>query len=1024
MRATLSGYYRNLQFDQTKTAKELFDVTKQISSGQKIQYAHEDTSTFIGTMRLDNEVTTLTQVKQNAQKALQFSTNTDTTMNEMTKLLDVMKTKLIAAASESNSPGSLKAIAAELRALENNMFQLANTSIDGKYLFSGSATTTKAIDENGVYQGNAEDMKAMLGSGINQKFNVNGADLFLGDENATRRKISTNIPQLNQRLLHSDIMNGVDMPARNEYIKGSDALRDLMGDSDSEVDDINTKHNFYIRGTGHDGTSFKSIIRLKDTDTVDSLMKKIGEAYGNTPGNSIVNVTINNHGQFEIEDKINGSSKLDFHMTASSSIAYEPGILATGIGGTSEFTFPTIFDTSTPPVRIAPPLKTDDQIYINGEVFTVASVVDNNPLETVTVNEVITNSFTDVQVLKTTGLDVNDDLAGNYEFNRHGVPIKDFSNSNYTQYTQAMNLEQDMFNQNKFTLSGDFITKEGAIAGQYTLLTDVFASELKSIEFTGVDTDGAALVAPSFFDITANKTVNDLLKEIYAAFDPNDSGVLSVGFSDGKIQIGKRDTFDFTATQPALLGTDIVNLAQFNQNYTPINGDKIYFEGDPKPYTILDASGFPQVQLSENLNQSVASNAKVTLSTFRNNDVDIQLEAYGITGGAAAAAIAVPPLGVIKGLPSDSGVTYDEARFMQDNNKLIGDVSQIVKHGVTDSDGNDISNQFAVDKTKLVDVAGINSFGLSGAENTLSFTGANIDGKPFEVTINLKNDETTVTQSNPPLTDFQAKAYFSVTDSSVNPPVTTEYPIFDANFTDNNINGQFDSGIDAEVLTAGDKMTYKQLNDIINMIVTKQLPQDADATNAIDFNEYVTAIKTSQNYASTSLDEKGRIVFEQKNVASTQASITLADTNASDFSAPASVLSFNTNNTVTVSDPKTDFFAQLNAVISSVEAGRIRADGTQDDPRNIGIQNSLTVLDDLSEHMFSQHAIAGTQSQTLQRTTDRTDMLIITTQTLRSETIDVDFAQASLELKQLELNYQAMLSTVSRISQLSLINYL
>jgi flagellar hook-associated protein 3 FlgL len=51
-------------------------------------------------------------------------------------------------------------------------------------------------------------------------------------------------------------------------------------------------------------------------------------------------------------------------------------------------------------------------------------------------------------------------------------------------------------------------------------------------------------------------------------------------------------------------------------------------------------------------------------------------------------------------------------------------------------------------------------------------------------------------------------------------------------------------------------------------------------------------------------------------------------------------------------------------------------------------------------------------------------MLLITTQVLRSETIDVDFAQASLELKQLELNYQAMLSTVSRISQLSLVNYL
>ena len=151
----------------------------------------------------------------------------------------------------------------------------------------------------------------------------------------------------------------------------------------------------------------------------------------------------------------------------------------------------------------------------------------------------------------------------------------------------------------------------------------------------------------------------------------------------------------------------------------------------------------------------------------------------------------------------------------------------------------------------------------------------------------------------------------------------------------------------------------------------------------------------------------------------------MADSNASDFTANASVLSFNANNALEISDPKTNFFKQIDAIISSVEQARIRADGSLGiDPRNVGVQNSIQALDDLSEHLFNQHSVAGVHSQTLQTTEDRTDLLIITTQTLRSETLDVDIAEASLELKQLELNYQAMLSSVSRITQLSLVNYL
>jgi flagellar hook-associated protein 3 FlgL len=51
-------------------------------------------------------------------------------------------------------------------------------------------------------------------------------------------------------------------------------------------------------------------------------------------------------------------------------------------------------------------------------------------------------------------------------------------------------------------------------------------------------------------------------------------------------------------------------------------------------------------------------------------------------------------------------------------------------------------------------------------------------------------------------------------------------------------------------------------------------------------------------------------------------------------------------------------------------------------------------------------------------------MLEISSKSLRSSIIDTDLAEASLSLAQLNTNYQAMLSTVSKISKLSLVNYL
>jgi flagellar hook-associated protein 3 FlgL len=312
MRVTSSMYYDSLYGNNNlKLNKELFDVNKQIASGLKIQYASDDVTTFTETMRLDNEITTLGQIKKSTESGYKVSDQSDVVLNEFTGSMNRMRTLLLQAANGTNDSTSLDAIAKELRGIEEGFKNLANTSINGQYLFSGSAVDVRPISDDGTYNGNDVAMNAFLGSRNQQQYNITGAELFLGEEKLVNREVTSNV--LNSNLLGGDVLTS-DSP-----------LRDLMGDKNGAV---NTDY-FYIRGIRTDGTAFNQALSFNDTtDTVQDLLDSIENLYGS----NLVNVSLNGSGQIVVEDKQKGSSKLDFHMVGA--VDYSGGGAADiGVGG-------------------------------------------------------------------------------------------------------------------------------------------------------------------------------------------------------------------------------------------------------------------------------------------------------------------------------------------------------------------------------------------------------------------------------------------------------------------------------------------------------------------------------------------------------------------------------------------------------------------------------------------------------------------------------------------------------------------
>ena len=715
MRVTQSMYYSNLYGpNEPKINKELFDVNRQIASGLKIQYASDNVRTFTETMRLDNELTTIGQIRQSTESGYKFSDQTDITMNEFTDSMNRMRTLLIQSANGANDNTSLDAIAAELRGIEENLLALANTSINGQYLFSGSAVDTKPIDDDGNYRGNDVDLKAFVGSNNYQKYNITGSEFFLGEESLVNREITTNVRQ--------DLNNTTSN--NSSVVTKESSMNEFMGNSPSG------KHYFYLRGIQSSGASFNNKIEMDNAGTIEQLMAKIGTAYGNTGAVDVVNVSVTDSGQIVVEDKIKGSSKLDFQMV-----------------GATDFN----------------PSGSDDA------------------------------DVTNIDALSTAVADYASAISG----------------------------------------SGSLYVKE----------------------FTRSD----------------------------------------------------------------LISADSVS--------------------------------------------------------------------------------------------GPEGLVYDRAEFSKNGSKLSSNVSQILKKShVIDVAGEKIDtiafdekNGFAKPSTLLSEVADISKGTLDISDDTIdgsSFTleGTDINGAIYSATIDLKSTA-------------NGGSTFSVGG--------TTYDIFNLE--------------NPRVATDADKVTYQQLMDVMNVIVTGKTALLAGNTSTA----YDDAIRSADLVGTMSLSNDSRIEFSDLNAASTPASIALYDSNSGNFAldidsdgdgnpdkASSSIMAFNANNSITVRDPKTDFFRTINEIIQAVENYGNTPDSDANVIRNVGIQNAIKAMDDLQDHVFRTQSISGAQSNTLTDAIERTAILEISTMSLRSSVIDTDLAESSLRLSQLTTNYQAMLSTVGKVAQLSLVNYL
>ncbi|WP_104748145.1 flagellar hook-associated protein FlgL [Helicobacter cetorum] len=398
---------------------------------------------------------------------------------------------------------------------------------------------------------------------------------------------------------------------------------------------------------------------------------------------------------------------------------------------------------------------------------------------------------------------------------------------------------------------------------------------------------------------------------------------------------------------------------------------------DVSTATMKDLKDAIQTRFNNKVDVEIETNGRLRIidNTSRDFPINLTLSALDENGLEVA------------GIPTNNASEYQKTYFSVQGGKLESNVAQIANDKVANG------------ATKLSEVAN------GSLENSVFNMKLNdVNGLPLEAQLVLDSKG----------------AYLSL-------PNEVKIPLYDPNTTE------------AQV-SKPNEVTYRQLMDAVSIALNysnidptiyAQISDNAPSKESKE--QFIELLKQAKDNLSVNLNEDGKVVIQDNMHSITKMQFMLFDKDANDFSKNAlhsdkPSIRLNANNALIIDKPSVNFFEQLEDVITSVRKGIYRPDALGDiysnDMRNLGIQNGITLIDHLADHVEKMIASNGAHSKAFENIIRRNEVLKTQVQSIRGETTGTDIAETYNKFSNLTNNYNAVLASTNKINNLSLTNYL
>lgn len=128
---------------------KLDKLQSQISSGKKISKASDDPVVAMKSLKYNTQLSQVQQYQSNASQAFTWLENTETNITEGIDIMSKVRELAVQAKNDTNGGAELQAIGVEVKQLKEQLLNIANTQVNGRYIFNGTNSDTPPVKDNG-----------------------------------------------------------------------------------------------------------------------------------------------------------------------------------------------------------------------------------------------------------------------------------------------------------------------------------------------------------------------------------------------------------------------------------------------------------------------------------------------------------------------------------------------------------------------------------------------------------------------------------------------------------------------------------------------------------------------------------------------------------------------------------------------------------------------------------------------------------------------------------------------------------
>lgn len=152
-------------------------------AGKKLEYGSDDSVLYSRIISVDDKVRVYEGIKTQVERTTVQNKTSDSSMAAIKKILESINAELIKANTDTTSEDGLKAIATNLSGMKENLLDLANTQVEGEYVFAGSDSSIKPFEVNAdgsiSYNGDNKLRRVTVEEGSYRERGINGFDVMM-----------------------------------------------------------------------------------------------------------------------------------------------------------------------------------------------------------------------------------------------------------------------------------------------------------------------------------------------------------------------------------------------------------------------------------------------------------------------------------------------------------------------------------------------------------------------------------------------------------------------------------------------------------------------------------------------------------------------------------------------------------------------------------------------------------------------------------------------------------------------------